>query len=77
IKHIARECNVPVVPVPPLARSLYYTTELDSQIPRGLFKAVAQVLAWVLGMKAFKEGKSQVRPNALDPNPSIPDELRF
>ncbi|MCR5536058.1 MAG: flagellar biosynthesis protein FlhB, partial [Succinivibrio sp.] len=47
IKHIARECNVPVVPVPPLARSLYYTTELDSQIPRGLFKAVAQVLAWV------------------------------
>ncbi len=77
IKNIARECGVPIVPVPPLSRSLYYTTELDHQIPRGLFKAVAQVLAWVLGMKAFKEGKSKVRPNDLDPNLPIPDELRF
>ena len=77
IKEIARECEVPVVPVPPLARSLYYTTDLEQEIPRGLFKAVAQVLAWVLAMKAYKIGKSPQRPNALDPNPEIPDELRF
>ena len=77
IKEIARETNVPVIPIPPLARSLYYTTELDTEIPRGLFKAVAQVLAWVMGMKAFKEGKSQQRPRDLDMNPYIPDELRF
>lgn len=77
IKEIARETGVPVIPIPPLSRSLYYTTELDCEIPRGLFKAVAQVLAWVMGMKAFKEGKSQQRPKDLDKNPNIPDELRF
>ncbi len=77
IKEIARETNVPVIPMPPLARSLYYTTELDCEIPHGLFKAVAQVLAWVMGMKAFKEGKSQNRPRDLDMNPVIPEELRF
>lgn len=77
IKDIARECAVPVIPLPPLARSLYYTTELDHEIPRGLFKAVAQVLAWVLGMKAYKEGKSQQRPRDLEPDLPIPDELRF
>lgn len=77
IKHIARETGVPVLPIPPLARSLYYTTDLDREIPRGLFKAVAQVLAWVMGMKAFKEGKSKVRPRDLDTELPIPEELRF
>ena len=77
IKHIARETNVPILPIPPLARSLYYTTELDNEIPRGLFKAVAQVLAWIMGMKAYKEGKSKVKPRDLDPELPIPEELRF
>lgn len=77
IKHIARETGVPILPIPPLARSLYYTTDLDKEIPRGLFKAVAQVLAWVMGMKAFKEGKSKVRPRDLDAELPIPEELRF
>lgn len=77
IKDIARECGVPVMPLPPLARPLYYTTELDHEIPSGLFKAVAQVLAWVLGMKACKEGRAPQKPRDLDPNLEIPDELRF
>lgn len=77
IKEIARAYAVPVIPAPPLARSLYYTTDLDQQIPRGLFKAVAQVLAWVLGMKSYKEGKVSQRPRDLDRNLPIPDELRF
>lgn len=76
IKEIAYEYDVPVLALPPLARSLYYTTDLDREIPRGLFKAVAQVLAFVLGMKNFKEGKGR-RPRDLDPNLPIPDELRF
>ncbi|HIV14456.1 MAG TPA: flagellar biosynthesis protein FlhB [Candidatus Avisuccinivibrio pullicola] len=76
IRRIARETGVPVLPLPPLARSLYYTTDLEAEIPRGLFQAVAQVLAWVLGMKQYKEGKGQ-RPRDLDPNLPIPDELRF
>lgn len=77
IKEIARESDVPVIPIPPLARSLYYTTDLNKEIPRGLFKAVASLLAWVMGMKAFKEGKTNQRPRDLDKNLPIPEELRF
>lgn len=77
IKEIARESDVPVIPIPPLARSLYYTTDLNKEIPRGLFKAVASLLAWVMGMKAFNEGKTNQRPRDLDKNLPIPEELRF
>lgn len=76
IKEIAYEYQIPVMQLPPLARSIYYTTDLDKEIPRGLFKAVAQVLAYVLSMKNFKEGKGP-RPRDLDRNLPIPDELRF
>ena len=77
IKEIAYETDVPVLQLPPLARSIYYTTELDKEIPNGLFKAVAQVLAFVIGNKAFKEGKTPNRPRDLDPDLPIPDELRL
>lgn len=77
IKEIAREYSIPILQLPPLARSLYYTTDLDHEIPRGLFQAVAQVLAWVLGVKAYKNGKSPNPPRDLDTNLPIPDELRF
>ncbi len=76
IMRIARETGVPVLPIPALARSIYYTTKLDAEIPRGLFQAVAQVLAWVLGMKNYKEGKGN-KPKDLDPDLPIPEELRF
>lgn len=77
IKEIAREYEIPILQLPPLARSLYYTTDLDHEIPRGLFQAVAQVLAWVLGTKAYREGRSSTPPRDLDTNMPIPDELRF
>lgn len=77
IKEIAREYQIPVLQLPPLARSLYYTTDLDREIPRGLFQAVAQVLAWVLGTKAYNEGKAPHRPRDLDKELPIPDELKF
>ena len=76
IIRIAWETGVPVLPLPPLARSLYYTTPLDAEIPRGLFQAVAQVLAWVLAMKNYKEGTGN-KPRDLDPDLPIPEELRF
>lgn len=77
IKEIAREYEIPVMQLPPLARSLYYTTDLDREIPRGLFQAVAQVLAWVMGTKAYNEGKAPNRPRDLDKDLPIPDELKF
>jgi flagellar biosynthetic protein FlhB len=47
IRELARDAGVPVVPNPPLARSLHGTVEVGQQIPEELFAAVAQVLAYV------------------------------
>jgi flagellar biosynthetic protein FlhB len=47
IRNIARENNVPIVEDKLLARSLYKSTEIDQEVPYDLFKAVAEVLAYV------------------------------
>jgi flagellar biosynthesis protein FlhB len=47
IREIAAEHGIPVVPDPPLARSLHASVEVGRQIPEELFHAVAQVLAYV------------------------------
>jgi len=47
IKEIAREHGVQVVENPPLARELYKKCEIDETIPEALYKAVAEVLAFV------------------------------
>ena len=47
IREIAAENDVPIVPDPPLARSLHASVEVGQQIPEELFHAVAQVLAYV------------------------------
>lgn len=47
IREIAGEAGVPIVPDPPLARSLHATVEVGQEIPEELFQAVAQVLAYV------------------------------
>ncbi len=47
IRRIATENGVPIVPDPPLARSLHASVELDQMIPAELYAAVAQILAYV------------------------------
>ena len=47
IKEIARENMIQIVENPPLARELYKVCEVDDIIPQNLFKAVAEVLAYV------------------------------
>jgi flagellar biosynthetic protein FlhB len=42
---LGRGAGVPVLPLPPLARALYFTGEIGRPIPEGLFAAVAAVLA--------------------------------
>ncbi len=48
IRDKAREHNVPVVENPPLARALYAAVEIDESIPPEHYKAVAQVIGYVL-----------------------------
>ena len=47
IKEVARKHNVPVLEEPPLARALYAAVPVGQFIPANLFRAVAEVLAWV------------------------------
>ena len=47
IREIARSHDVPIVENPPLARSLYKSVEMGGVIPAELFRAVAELLAYV------------------------------
>lgn len=51
IKGIARENKVEIVENKPVARMLYYNVEVDQEIPPELYQAVAEILAYVYGLK--------------------------
>jgi flagellar biosynthetic protein FlhB len=76
IREVAREHEIDIVPAPPLARALYHTTELEQQIPDGLFVAVAQVLAYVFQLKQFRRKGGQ-RPKLNEEAMTIPSEMRY
>jgi flagellar biosynthetic protein FlhB len=48
IRAVAEEHAIPVIENPPLARALYASVELDDAIPPEHYKAVAQVIGYVL-----------------------------
>jgi flagellar biosynthetic protein FlhB len=75
IRKIATANNVPLLPAPALARAIYYSTEVDHEVPEKLFMAVAQVLAHVYQLKAYRKGKAS-KPKPLSRDLPIPDELR-
>lgn len=75
IRKIANAHEVPIIASPMLARAIYYSTEAEQQIPEKLFMAVAQVLAYVFQLKAFKQGRGK-RPKPIPNNLPIPPELR-
>jgi flagellar biosynthesis protein FlhB len=75
IRTIANAHEVPIIESPMLARAIYYSTEVDHPIPDKLFMAVAQVLAYVYQLKAYKKGKGK-RPKPLRKDLPIPPELR-
>ncbi|NWH04095.1 flagellar biosynthesis protein FlhB [Desulfobacter latus] len=51
IKKIARENDVPIVEDKPLARNLYRDVDIDGQVPFEYYQAVAELLAYVYGLK--------------------------
>jgi flagellar biosynthetic protein FlhB len=48
IREIAEANGVPIVENPPLARALHATVEIDAEIPPEHYKAVAEVIGYVL-----------------------------
>jgi flagellar biosynthetic protein FlhB len=74
IRLLATGANVPLVASPPLARALYYSTEIDKEIPKELFLAVAQVLAYIYQLKIARENHWD---EPLPPeNIKVPDEFK-
>lgn len=60
IREIAKEHNIPILERKMLARGLYASCEVGSEIPRDLFKAVAEVLAYVYRLKnRYRPASSQ------------------
>jgi flagellar biosynthetic protein FlhB len=51
IREEALRWHVPIVPNPPLARSLYAQVEVGQEIPSTLYQAVAEVLAYVYRLR--------------------------
>ena len=49
---IATEHNVPVIDNPPVARALFRMVDINQQIPPELYKAVAEILLFVYGLKS-------------------------
>jgi flagellar biosynthetic protein FlhB len=48
IRSVAEENGVPIVENPPLARTLHATVDIDAEIPAEHYKAVAEVISYVM-----------------------------
>jgi flagellar biosynthetic protein FlhB len=51
IREVAEANDVPLVENPPLARALHATVELDQEIPAEHYKAVAEIIGYVMRLK--------------------------
>lgn len=74
IREVATKHQVEIVSSPALARSLYYSTDLNREIPTGLYLAVAQVLTYVYQLKRYQAGHGE-RPASVT-NLEIPEDLQ-
>ncbi|PHQ66674.1 MAG: flagellar biosynthesis protein FlhB, partial [Sneathiella sp.] len=54
IREIAEESNIPIVENPPLARALHKACDLNEEIPYEHFKAVAEIIGFVLRLNKKK-----------------------
>jgi flagellar biosynthetic protein FlhB len=74
IREIAKENKVALLEAPALARALYKHTDIDDEIPEALYSAVAEVLAYVYQLRAYKKGTSDHYPDRPNKLP-VPPEM--
>jgi flagellar biosynthetic protein FlhB len=51
IRELATEHDVPIIENPPVARAIYAAVEIDEEIPPQHYKAVAEIISYVLRLK--------------------------
>jgi flagellar biosynthesis protein FlhB len=71
IRRIAEEHRVPVFESPKLARALYRSTDLNKEIPAGLYVAVAQILSYIFRVRTLNP---TIAARVVRPNPTVGDE---
>ncbi len=76
IREIAEAHDVPILSAPALARALYHNSEIGDEIPAGLYKSVAQVLAYVFQLKRARQHLDEKPVPPREEDFEIPDELR-
>ncbi|ERI54343.1 flagellar biosynthesis protein FlhB [Pseudomonas sp. EGD-AK9] len=73
MRQMAKKHELEVLEIPPLARAIYHSTQVNQQIPAPLYTAVAHVLTYILQLKAWRQGRRS-KPH-LASNLPIPDSL--
>jgi len=71
IRRIAEEHRVPIFESPKLARALYRSTDLNREIPSGLYLAVAQVLSYIFRIRTLNPTAAA---RVARPDPQLGDE---
>ncbi|WP_096084550.1 flagellar biosynthesis protein FlhB [Agaribacterium haliotis] len=75
IRSMAKEHKIEQVESPSLARAIFHTTELEQEVPAGLYVAVAQVLAYVFQLREFRRGRGD-KPS-YPQVPDLPADMRY
>jgi flagellar biosynthetic protein FlhB len=70
IKDIARKNGVPILERRSLARALFRSVPVGGEIPATLYRAIAEILAYIYGLKQRRAGVVPVRPAAAAPGAS-------
>ena len=73
IREEAKVHGVHLFEAAPLARAIYFTTEVEQQVPEDLYHAVAQVIAYVFGLEAA----SPMNPAQPKPKVKVPPNMLF
>ncbi len=73
IRELALENKVAILEAPPLARALYKHADIGDEIPQALYTAVAEVLAYVFQLRAWKKGNGNkpIKPVDLEVPPQL------
>ena len=73
IREEAEKHGIEIFQAPPLARALYFTTELERPVPEDLYYAVAQVIAYIFNLASVRPGA----PPVQRPQPKVPPNMQF